>query len=141
MAKIQCPHCQTINEAMSLNDICQKCGTIMGAPLTALDTGKDAPSSSPEKGEVSAEERVVGVLRIDSATHVVGGAGDRDDARRRGVQQRGHQLRGEGPVAEMIDAELGLESVGGATLRRRHQAGVVDEDVDGSVLGDDVRCG
>ena len=61
--KIQCPHCRTINEANSLNDICQKCGTILGAPVTALDSGKGAPTSKPEKGEVTSganKERAAG---------------------------------------------------------------------------------
>ena len=47
-----------------------------------------------------------------------------------GAQQRRQQLRGEREVAEVVDAELHLEAVLGLPLRHRHQAGVVDEDVD-----------
>ena len=45
MAKIQCPHCKAINENVSLDEPCRKCGTVLGAPMSSLDTGVGAPTS------------------------------------------------------------------------------------------------
>ena len=45
MTRIQCPHCQAINEDASLDQPCKKCGTILNAPLSSLSTGDGAPTS------------------------------------------------------------------------------------------------
>jgi hypothetical protein len=45
MAKIQCPHCKAVNQDVSLNDPCWQCGTVLGAPVSALDTGTGAATS------------------------------------------------------------------------------------------------
>lgn len=42
----------------------------------------------------------------------------------------GQQQIGQGEVAEVIDAELEFEAVGGAPLRRHHHARVVDQQID-----------
>jgi hypothetical protein len=39
MAKIQCPHCKAVNQDVSLDDPCWQCGTILSAPVSAIDTG------------------------------------------------------------------------------------------------------
>jgi hypothetical protein len=64
-------------------------------------------------------------------------AGQGDHPGGGGAQHRGQQAGGERPVAEVVDAELGLEAVGGAPLRHRHHAGVVDQQVDRRVRGED----
>ena len=52
-----------------------------------------------------------------------------------GAQQR-QQVAGESEVAEVVAAELQLEAVGrGLAIGRLHDAGVVDQDVDGSSFG------
>ena len=58
----------------------------------------------------------------------------------RGARQRHHavgedveQQPGEGEVAEEVGADLHLEAVGGALLGDGHEAGVVDQHVDGAV--------
>ena len=45
MAKIQCPHCKAVNQDVTLDDPCWQCGTILGAPVSALETGQGPPSS------------------------------------------------------------------------------------------------
>jgi len=45
MAKIQCPHCKAMNQDVSADDPCWQCGTILGAPESAIDTGTGAPAS------------------------------------------------------------------------------------------------
>ena len=45
MAKIQCPHCKAMNQDVSMDDPCWQCGTILNAPVSALETGTGAPSS------------------------------------------------------------------------------------------------
>ena len=53
------------------------------------------------------------------------------------TQEARQQVRGQHPVAEVVDAELHLEAVGGPSLGARHQPGVVHQDVDPLVaLGD-----
>ena len=46
MAKIECPHCHAINQDVSLNDPCWKCGTILSAPPSALETADGPPTST-----------------------------------------------------------------------------------------------
>src|SRR5438132_117249 len=46
MAKIQCPHCQAVNQDVSPNDPCWKCGTVLSAPVSALDTGVGPAAST-----------------------------------------------------------------------------------------------
>ena len=79
----------------------------------------------------------VGIVGVHRPTHVVGGARHRDDPSRVRTQQRRHQQRGEGEVPEVVDAELHLEAVDGLALGDAHHAGVVDEDVDRLVAGED----
>ena len=45
MAKIQCPHCKAVNQDVTLNDPCWQCGTILGAPVSAIETGVGPPTS------------------------------------------------------------------------------------------------
>lgn len=45
MAKIVCPHCQAVNRDVSLEEPCWQCGTVLGAPLSAIETGVGAPTS------------------------------------------------------------------------------------------------
>jgi hypothetical protein len=45
MAKIQCPHCKAVNQDVSMDDPCWQCGTILGAPPSALETGDGPPTS------------------------------------------------------------------------------------------------
>jgi len=45
MPKIQCPHCGAMNQDVSLEEPCWQCGTVLGAPVSAIDTGEGAPSS------------------------------------------------------------------------------------------------
>ena len=45
MAKIVCPHCQAVNQDVSLNDPCWKCGTVLNAPTSSLSTGEGPPTS------------------------------------------------------------------------------------------------
>ena len=62
---------------------------------------------------------------------VVGDRGDRDHAGRRAWSSAGQQQPGEREVAEVVGAELELVAVLGlAVLRRRHHAGVVDQQVE-----------
>ena len=49
MAKIQCPHCGAINQDVSLDQPCLKCGTILGAPGSALETGDGPPASEANR--------------------------------------------------------------------------------------------
>lgn len=49
MLKIQCPRCKAINEVASADEPCWKCGTILGAPLSALDDA-GSPASSAANG-------------------------------------------------------------------------------------------
>jgi hypothetical protein len=51
MAKIICPHCQAVNQDVSLNDPCWKCGTVLGAPASALETAVGPPSSIVNSNE------------------------------------------------------------------------------------------
>ncbi len=62
---------------------------------------------------------------------MVRGAGHRHHPGAIGTEQTREEMGGERPVAEMVDPELHLEAVLGAALRHRHDAGVVDQDVDG----------
>ena len=78
----------------------------------------------------------VEVVKVHGGSAVRDGA-DGDDARRHGrigLKDRGEQEAGEGEVAEMVGAELELESVGGeAAFGQGHYAGVVDEQVEAAV--------
>ena len=95
------------------------------------------PVSLP--GAVGALE--VGVLGVHGPAHVVGGAGHSDDPRRIRLQQRGHQQRGQRPVAEVVGTELHLVTVGGLALRDPHHTGVVDQQVDAVVGRQDLLRG
>ena len=46
MAKIVCPHCGAVNQDISLNDPCWKCGTLLSAPPSALETVDGPPTSA-----------------------------------------------------------------------------------------------
>lgn len=91
---------------------------------------------------------VVGELRLPAgasrgvATEQVGGclgaapgrsggrSTSRDDAGCGRREDRRHEQGGQRPGAEVVDAELQLEAVGGGPLRSGHDAGVLDEEVD-----------
>ena len=103
-------------------------------PDPEVEVGELRLAVGPPRAVVALEVRVAGV---DGAAHVVGGARDADDPRGVRPQQRRHQQRGEGAVAEVVRAELHLEPVGGPALGDAHHAGVVDEDVDRAVRGED----
>ena len=64
---------------------------------------------------------------------------DVHDARWRASDQRRHEQVGEQEVAEVVRAELQLETIDRAVERRRHHAGVVDEEVDSIVVFADPR--
>ena len=73
-------------------------------------------------------------LEHGAVATVMGDRGHRGDPRRRGGQQVRHEQPGQREVAEVVRAELQLEPVGGhAVLGRGHDAGVVDEEVEGPV--------
>lgn len=46
MSRIQCPRCKAINDDASADDPCRNCGTILNAPLSALDGAGYPPSSA-----------------------------------------------------------------------------------------------
>jgi hypothetical protein len=79
---------------------------------------------------VGAPRLVAALLPIEvvepDLAHAVRAGGDHDDAV---ADPRQQQVR-EREVAEVVGADLHLEAVGGARLRDRHHAGVVDQDVD-----------
>ena len=53
-----------------------------------------------------------------------------------GAAQQREQVAGQREVPEVVAPELQLEAIlGGFALRRLHDAGVVDQDVDGPALG------
>src|SRR5215218_9875797 len=79
----------------------------------------------------------VGVGRVERPPGVAAGAGDRDHAGAVAGQQGRQQQGGEGEVAEVVDGQLHLEPVLGPPLGDAHQAGVVDQDVDAPVAGQD----
>ena len=54
MAKIECPHCQAVNQDISTNDPCWKCGTVLSAPISALSTGIGPPTSQANSSATSA---------------------------------------------------------------------------------------
>lgn len=54
MAKIVCPHCQAVNQDVSLNEPCWKCGTVLGAPASAIDTTAGPPNSAANPSEAAA---------------------------------------------------------------------------------------
>lgn len=60
MAKVVCPHCQAVNQDVELDDPCWKCGTILGAPASAIDTGVGAPASdvNPANSQGSSEPKI-----------------------------------------------------------------------------------
>ena len=55
MAKIQCPHCQAINENIDTDQPCRKCGTVINAPLSSLDTGHGAPTSDGSTADTNTD--------------------------------------------------------------------------------------
>jgi len=65
-------------------------------------------------------------------------AANGDDAGRAGLEDDWNQVAGEGEVAEVVDAELHLEALRGLLLGGRHQAGVVDEDVEALVCCEEL---
>jgi len=103
------------------------------------------PEPEVEVGELRLAVRLPGsvaplqmwVLGIDATAHVVSGARHRDDARGRRRGQHRQQVRCECVVPEVIDAELHLEPVDRPPLGNSHEAGVVDQHVDGRVLRGD----
>jgi hypothetical protein len=50
MAKIECPHCHAVNQDVSLSDPCWKCGTVLSAPPSALETSAGPPTSEANAG-------------------------------------------------------------------------------------------
>ena len=79
-------------------------------------------------GAVSTFE--IWIRGIDGATHEVRRAGHRDDSRPLRCSQRRQQQRGQRPVPQVVNTELLLEAVDGASLGDGHDASVVDEQVD-----------
>ena len=75
---------------------------------------------------------VAGVVERCAAGHPAALRADRDDAAVTGVGQPGEQQPGERERAEVVGGHLQLEAVGGALVRRRHHAGVVDQQVRGA---------
>ena len=65
----------------------------------------------------------------DDRRHVMAARADRHDAARRAGAQRRHEEARREEVAEVVRAELELEAVGRLHRRARHDAGVVDHDV------------
>lgn len=79
MSRIQCPRCKAINDDASADDPCRNCGTILNAPLSALDGAGYPPSSAangadqiPSK-EVAAKQPVRSVRETDGAAEAAGG--------------------------------------------------------------------
>ena len=64
------------------------------------------------------------------APHAVGAGRHRDDPRARPGDQCGQEEAGEREVAEVVGPELHLEAVGGRATRDRHDARVVDQQVE-----------
>ena len=77
------------------------------------------------------------ILGVDGPAHVVGGARHGHHPGCGRSQQDGEQAGGQGVVAEVINAELHLEPVGGATKWKGHDTGIVDQKVDSGVMGRD----
>jgi hypothetical protein len=75
---------------------------------------------------------VTGVVELDPA-ELVRVAADVYDARVRRRAQASEQQAGEREVAEVVGAELQLEAVGGLAVRRGHDAGIVDQQVEALV--------
>ena len=44
--KIKCPHCGATNQDVTEKDPCWQCGTILSAPVSALNTGDGPPTSA-----------------------------------------------------------------------------------------------
>ena len=72
----------------------------------------------------------VGVVRIDRPPRVLGGRAHRHDPRPGRADHQRQEVADERPVAEMVDAELGVEAVLGGPLGHRHHAGVAQQDVE-----------
>ncbi|KAF0653596.1 TetR family transcriptional regulator [Cyanobium sp. Copco_Reservoir_LC18] len=84
---------------------------------------------------------VVAALALEivegDAAEVLGPGGDGDHPGAGPVAQQGQQGEGEGDVAQVVGAELELETLAGEGPGRRHHAGVVDQQVEAAVaLGD-----
>ncbi len=76
------------------------------------------------------------VVEVDPAALAGRQAAQRDDPRAVGGAQQRQHVRGQREVSEMVTAELQFEAVGGGVaFRRRHDTGVVDQDVDRAALG------
>jgi hypothetical protein len=90
---------------------------------------------------VPAEVATIAVEIVErDAAHLVRGARERHDS---GILAPLHQLqqeRGQQEVAEVVGAELKLEAVGRPASRRRHHAGVIDQQVE-PVVGRSVTLG
>lgn len=67
MAKIVCPHCNAVNQDVSLNDPCWQCGTILSAPPTSIETGEGAPTSeaNPANATGSSSARIQRQIDIE----------------------------------------------------------------------------
>jgi hypothetical protein len=118
-----------------------------GGSVRALETAVEFESEEKigELGAAVRGPRLVVVFPVEVVEvhggSAVGNGADGDDAWRRGrcgLKDRWEQEAGEGEVAEVVGAELELESIGSdATLGKGHDAGVVDEEVEAAVGGEE----
>ena len=121
-------------------------GEAPGWHAGALELALESPSEV-KVGEFRPAVRAPGLVlplhvrvgRIDRMGPMAKEAGDVDDPGRVGGQDAGHKLGGECPVSEVVHAELQFVAIGGALFGCGHDAGVVDEDVDLRVRGEDRR--
>ena len=58
MAKIVCPHCKAVNQDVSGDDPCWQCGTLIGAPVSAIETAGGAPSSEANPANATASSNL-----------------------------------------------------------------------------------
>ena len=75
------------------------------------------------------------------AAAAVGDAARHDDAGALGLGELVEQLACECERAEVVDAELRLESVGGQFTRRHHDARVVHQHIETILFGDQFSSG
>src|ERR1700744_90336 len=67
-------------------------------------------------------------------------AADTDDAWRVGTPQQRQQASGEREMTEMVGSELHFETIGrGLAARQRHDAGIVDQEIEGLTAGHPLR--
>lgn len=60
MLEIKCSRCGTVNVGVSADAPCTHCGTILNAPLSAIDDGSVPPSSATSSANgIEAEEDAV----------------------------------------------------------------------------------